>query len=217
MRDYEKIDKYYSELMNDIYPQPSAHDDHFIRAYRVIRRWIPLIHPENVLDVGCGEGFCQPMFERFRVPFYIGVSMGNDVLVAKQRGCNVTEMDFNFLDYPDNYFSLVFARHALEHSPFPIISLMEWHRVSDRWLIVVTPRPLDGTIGFIGRNHYSVVESHTQLRWWLRRAGWRVRDSYHSKDEFRYLCEKFPRISYEGWTEAPLSYEIHNEDRDDVP
>lgn len=217
-KDYGRFDGYYRELMKDIYPQPqpATHDEHFIRAYRVIRKWIPNIHPRNVLDVGCGEGFCQPIFHIFGVDNYLGISLGEDVLVARQRGCNVAEMDFNFLDLSDNYFDLVFARHALEHSPFPIITLMEWHRVSSRWLIVVLPKPLDGTVGYIGRNHYAVAGSHTQIRWWLRRAGWRVLDKFHSDNEFRYLCEKLLRISYEGWESTPLSGTVHDADKDDL-
>ena len=218
MNTYGRFERYYSELMYDIYPQPqpTIHDGHFLRAYRVIRKWIPLIKPRNVLDVGCGEGFCQCMFEKFGVKGYLGLSLGEDVQIAKENHRSVVEMDFNFLTLLENSYDLVFARHALEHSPFPIISLMEWHRVSNRWLIVVTPRPLDGTIGFIGRNHYSVVESHTQLRWWLRRAGWKIKAKFHSIDEFRYLCEKMPRIGYEGWAEAPLTIETHNADKDDL-
>lgn len=214
----EKFKRYYYELLNDIYPQPQEEeqDQHYRRAQIVIDRWTPMIKPYNVLDIGCGEGFCQEIFAKHKVMQYTGVSLGKDVDVGLHLGRNVMDMDFNFLDFPDNTFELVFARHALEHSPMPIISLMEWHRVAIRWMIVVTPRPKDKTIGFIGRNHYSVVESHTQLRWWLRRAGWIVRDKYHSDDEFRYLCEKLPRVGYEGWEEPPLSAATHNADRDDL-
>lgn len=217
-KDYEKFDRYYRELMTDIYPQPqtTTHDGHFIRAYRIIRKWIPRIQPRNVLDVGCGEGFCQCIFEEFGVKEYLGLSLGEDVVIAKKNGRTVKEMDFNFVDLPDDSFDLVFARHALEHSPFPIITLMEWHRLSYRWLILVLPKPLDGTIGYIGRNHYSVAGSHTQIRWWLRRAGWRVVDKFHSDDEFRYLCVKMSRISYEGWEGVPLSWETHQADKDDL-
>ena len=38
--------------------------------------------------------------------------------------------DYNFLEYPDNSFDLVFSRHSLEHSPFPVLTLMEWYRVA---------------------------------------------------------------------------------------
>lgn len=76
-----------------------------------------------------------------------------------------------FLPFDDNEFDLIFARHVLEHSPFPIITLMEWHRVAKKkgWMCLVAPAPHYWLSG--GRNHYSIVPLKN-LEWWLRRSGW---------------------------------------------
>jgi hypothetical protein len=37
------------------------------------------------------------------------------------------EGDFHFIDSGGEIYDLIFARHALEHSPMPILALMEWH------------------------------------------------------------------------------------------
>ena len=61
-RDFIFIDKYLDELAQDIYPQPPD-IEHTKLAKEIINNWIPEIHVKDVLDVGCGEGFCQPFFE----------------------------------------------------------------------------------------------------------------------------------------------------------
>jgi ubiquinone/menaquinone biosynthesis C-methylase UbiE len=80
-------------------------------------------------------------------------------------------MDFTFLEYPDNYVDLIFARHSLEHSPMPLITLMEWARVSQNWLGIVLPAPEWYT--YRGLNHYSVMNME-QIHNLLDVAGWNV-------------------------------------------
>ncbi len=102
---------------------------------------------------------------------YEGVALGEDVIVAQAKGRNVKRMDFSFLEYPDNHVDMIFARHALEHSPMPLITLMEWARVAKNWLGIVLPAPEH--YGVVGRNHYHVLY---QEQWCnlLNVAGWNV-------------------------------------------
>jgi hypothetical protein len=110
------------------------------------------------------------MFKVWNIP-YEGVCLGQDYIVARDLGRNVKKMDFHFLDYPDNSFDLVFARHSLEHSPMPLLALMEWERVSKYWLGLVLPAPEWYT--YKGINHYSVM-NHEQVENLLHRAGWKI-------------------------------------------
>lgn len=168
MRDYKNIDKYLDRLLGDIYPQPED-GGHTGLAEEVVKLWMErLTGIETVLDVGCGEGFCQPMFEQWNVR-YTGVALGADVTNAVNKGRNVRRMDFNFLEYDDKSFDLVFARHSLEHSPMPILSLMEWSRVAKNYLGVVLPAPEHYT--FEGLNHYSVMSIY-QFHAIAQRANW---------------------------------------------
>lgn len=154
MRDYSHIDKYLDQLAADLYPQPPD-PGHTTLAQEVINLWMSRMNQvKTVLDVGAGQGFCQPMFEKWGVE-YTGIALGPDVIPAFNAGYNVKRMDFNFIDYPDQSFDMVFSRHSLEHSPMPILSLMEWSRVSKGWLGVVLPAPEHYT--FEGQNHYSVM------------------------------------------------------------
>lgn len=154
MRDYSHIDKYLDKLAGDIYPQPPD-PGHTALAQEVIDLWCSrLPGVKSVLDVGAGQGFCQPMFEKWGMT-YEGVALGPDILPAEQAGKNVKRMDFHFLEYEDKSFDMVFSRHSLEHSPMPLLALMEWARVSVNYLGIILPAPEHYT--FEGQNHYSVM------------------------------------------------------------
>jgi len=170
MRDYTHIDYYLDSLLGDIYPQPQD-PGHTALAQEAIDLYCSrLADCHSVLDVGCGEGFCQPMFEKFGIK-YTGVTLGKDYLESVNQGRNVKKMDFSFLDFPDESFDLTFSRHSLEHSPMPILTLMEWHRVTRNWLFLVVPAPEHYT--FEGVNHYSVMNME-QIKAILPRAGWNI-------------------------------------------
>ena len=170
MRDYKHIDSYINKLYADIYPQPPD-DGHTALATKAINHWMSrMTSCHSVLDVGCGQGFCQYAFERHNI-VYEGVAIGEDVDIAQASGHNVKKMDFSFLDYPDNSFDLIFSRHSLEHSPMPLLTLMEWARVSTNWLGLVLPAPEWYT--YKGKNHYSVM-SMEQIKVMLDVAGWNL-------------------------------------------
>ncbi len=169
MRNYERFDSYVNNLVQDVYAQPED-EGHTAWAKQAVATLgsIPQ-NCENILDIGCGQGFLQPVFESMGWD-WTGVTLGEDYLVCKEKGLNVYNEDMSFLDsFEDNSFDLLFARHVLEHSPFPVITLMEWKRVCKGWLILVAPAP--DYWGTRGRNHYSIMPKE-YLNWYLHRAGW---------------------------------------------
>lgn len=188
MRDYSKIDGYLNNLLGDIYPQPQdGTDDHYIWAQEMVFGWVSLLEGcKSVLDVGCGEGFCQPFFEKLGIT-YKGIALGADVLVCKEKGYNVESMDFSFLDFPDESFDLIFSRHSLEHSPMPLLTLKEWHRVSKQWLCVIVPNP--SHFQYEGMNHYYVLHDG-QWRSLFLNSKWNVIWYQENEQEIRYMLEK---------------------------
>ena len=170
MRDYQHFDGYLDSLDQDIYSQPPD-DGHTVWAKQTIR-WLSMAIEGRgtVLDVGCGQGFCKPIFER-RGWRWQGVTRGEDFIIAHRNHLPVRDMDMTFLGFPDQSFNMIFARHVLEHSPFPLLTLMEWHRVARDMLVLVAPAPEHW--GDRGRNHYMVLKK-THIKWLLERSGWKV-------------------------------------------
>ncbi|MHA2246900.1 MAG: class I SAM-dependent methyltransferase [Candidatus Hodarchaeales archaeon] len=210
MRDYSYLDEYYSELLADIYPQPPD-KWHLDEMNKAILQWIAPIKLSTVFDVGCGEAEAQEFFESEGM-HYLGCAQGQDVRIGADCGRKIIGADFNFLiDMDDNRWDLVFSRHSLEHSPMPLLTLMEWHRISSKWLCLIIPNPEHFTR--VGRNHYSVMDA-TQTAWLLRRAGWKIRKLRITQKEFWFLCSKEKRVGYEGWAEAPTSHVLYEFERD---
>lgn len=218
----ERLLQRIEDLHGDIYAQPedSGHTAWGTSAILNLLPYAPGFR--TVLDVGCGEGMFAPVFAKAGKT-WSGVTLGPDFQTCFDAGLLVYSADMSDLPFPDRSYGLVFARHVLEHSPFPILTLMEWHRVAKRYLMLVAPAP--AYWGWIGRNHYSICQEE-QLVWWLARAGWAVKERQYLRStdeqflthwraafgkagdaapkegpedmivEYRFLCEKTaPRIA----------------------
>jgi len=166
VRDYSRFDDYLNRLSADIYSQPedSGHTDWCKDAIELLPSNV-----NSVLDVGCGTGFAQDLL---KVQSYTGITASeNDRKVAREKKRNVRLGDMTYLTFNNESFDLIFARHVLEHSPFPILTLMEWYRVSRKYLLLVAPAPEYWNVH--GRNHLSVAYKN-QLWWYLTVAGWNI-------------------------------------------
>lgn len=156
-----QIDKHINKLQEQIYEQPKdeGHTEWARDAIHSVLHSFGQNKPESVLDVGCGSGFCKEFFEGFGVS-WVGQDYfkdGNDMAV---------------LPYEDESFDMIFARHVLEHSPMPLIALMEWYRISKKYAFIILPAPEYWQV--FGKNHYYVLP---KAQWWnlFDVAGWKIK------------------------------------------
>lgn len=186
-RNYKHINIYLDALLDDVYPQPPD-EGHTSMAMAVINNWIlPNSLGQSVLDVGCGDtAFLRSAFELAGME-YTGIAI-------KPQDPQILHMDFSFLDFEDSKFDFIFARHSLEHSPMPLLTLMEWHRVAKSFLCLILPNP--DHYGWGGLNHYSVM-NYKQAQFLLGRAGWNIIwEDGSEPTEIRLMCEKAKDIIY---------------------
>lgn len=187
-KDFGNLEIYLNKLVGDIYEQPPD-GGHTGMALECFDSWIPrLADVKSVLDIGCGQtAFMEEHFTKLGI-FYTGITLGSEAIAAMKTGKNVLNMDMNFLDFDDNSFDLIWARHTAEHSPMPLLTLMEWNRVSKAFLCLVVPNP--DHYGRTGRNHYSVLYND-QWKFLMERAGFHVIwEDYENKTEYRFMAEK---------------------------
>lgn len=194
MRDYTRIDKYLDQLIKDIYPQPQD-PGHTAWAEESINYFLTYAEDvKYVLDVGCGEAFCQEMFEK-RGMSYMGICLGEDFKVAASKERTVAHRDFSFTGFEDNSFDFIYSRHSLEHSPFPLLTLMEWHRITEKYLALVVPSHVFWE--YKGQNHYFVLND-LQWRNLFEKVGFEC-NYYYSKTQNMTTDPDREPVQIEHW------------------
>ncbi len=156
-----KIEKLLEKVAADIYPEPATelHTTITLRMMDMFFAKSGLAAGSTLLDVGCGSG---PALAEFKKRGYaaIGIALGHrDLDVCRQQGFDARFMDQSFLDFEDGVFDGVWARHCLEHSVIPYLTLLEFHRVlrPGGALYVEVPAPDTACAHQTNRNHYSVL------------------------------------------------------------
>lgn len=153
--DWNKVKLNYEKLMSEVYPQPDEQGRIDLFREALIWSGLGVKYPcKKVIDIGCGEGYAQELINYFGMD-YLGIAWGNDVEVAQSKDRNVFQMDMNSLDFQDKQFDGFIMSHSWEHSPMPLIMLMEAQRVTKSYGLIILPHP--DWYKFRGQNHFSVM------------------------------------------------------------
>lgn len=170
---YARLDRFLAGLQGDVYPVPNTplHDGISRLMFARVLGTFPLPPGARALDVGCGQGTALALFRDAGLAA-TGIALGEDVAVCRRRGFDVRDMDFSFLDFDDAAFDLVWCRHVLEHSLFPLFTLAELFRVlrPGGVLYLEMPAPETACRHETNPNHYSVLGKRMWLEL-IRRAG----------------------------------------------
>jgi SAM-dependent methyltransferase len=112
-----------------------------------------------ILDVGCGQGYACVKFRSLGFENLTAITLSpEDVQATCERGFACYQMDMSFLKFDDNAFDVLWVRHALEHSPFPYLTLLEFNRVLNKDGLVYLEMPMPDTPRQLEfwPNHYSL-------------------------------------------------------------
>lgn len=177
---YDKLDDFIRERIRaDIYPEPP--DQGHVRViYEVLeqinRKWG--LRGKHVLDVGCGAGVALEKLGEYGAVAK-GLTFGDDFVACKRKGLDVLEMDMSFLEFPDESFDLVWARHSLEHSLFPYFTLHVLFSVlrPGGLLYAELPAPDTSANHQLNPNHYSCLTRSSWLSL-FKRVGFDIADSF---------------------------------------
>lgn len=181
--------KFYNEYLytNHVYDEGDS-NFHKELTERVVKEYIDVLQlPKDsvILDLGCGPGY---FLDEMSVRGYnnlTGVTLSTgDIQLCKSKGHNIKQYDLSFLPQSDGYYDesvdFIFLRHALEHSPYPIFSLMEYNRVLKQGgkIYIEVPAPYCARQHELNMNHYSIL-TDMMLSALLVRTGFNI-DSFNS-------------------------------------
>jgi SAM-dependent methyltransferase len=150
---------------------------------QMVKNYIdPLNLPKDakILDLGCGPGYFMDEMKERGYTDVLGVTLSpGDIKICESKGHKTAGYDLSFLPVKDGYIDesvdFIFLRHALEHSPYPIISLMEYNRVLKQGgkLYLEVPAPDCQRRHEFNLNHYSILGA-SQLAALLQRTGFAI-------------------------------------------
>jgi len=149
----------------------------------VVKSYVdPLNLPKDalILDLGCGPGYFLDEMKAREYTNLVGVTLSpNDVSLCESKGHTIKKYDLSFLPQEQGYYDesvdFIFLRHALEHSPYPIFTLMEYNRVlkQNSKIYIEVPAPDCDRKHEFNLNHYSIFGA-AQLSALLDRAGFNI-------------------------------------------
>jgi len=149
----------------------------------VVKQYIdPLNLPKDskILDLGCGPGYFLDEMKKREYTDVTGVTLSpGDIKVCEDKGHTIKKYDLSFLPQSEGYYDesvdFLFLRHALEHSPYPIFSLMEYNRVLKQFgkIYIEVPQPGCERNHESNLNHYSIL-GENQLAALLVRTGFNI-------------------------------------------
>lgn len=142
----------------------------------------PLNIPKDavILDMGCGPGYFLDAMKKRQYTNLTGITLSpGDIKLCEDKGHIIKKYDLSFLPQKDGYYDesvdFIFSRHALEHSPYPIFTLMEYSRVLKQGakMYIEVPAPDCERKHEWNLNHYSIL-GHNQLAALLNRTGFGI-------------------------------------------
>jgi 2-polyprenyl-3-methyl-5-hydroxy-6-metoxy-1,4-benzoquinol methylase len=159
---YRRLDAFIQErIEKDIYPEiPMEPHPSITRDMINKLQELKPLEGMRILDVGCGQGLALEIFKNKQAN-PIGITFGEDYKVCKSKGFEVYEMDQSFLDFEAKSFDVIWCRHAIEHSLFPLFTLDGFMHVlkDDGLLYIEVPAPNTSAHHENNPNHYSCFTS----------------------------------------------------------
>lgn len=142
----------------------------------------PLNLPKDsvILDVGCGVGYFLDLVKARGYINVTGVTLSeSNATQCRMKGHHVKEYDPTFIPQADGWYDetvdFIFCRHSLQHSPYPIFTLIEYNRLlkNKGKMFIEVPAPDCDRRHEYNPNHYSILGPR-QLDALLQRTGFKM-------------------------------------------
>jgi len=128
------------------------------------------VHPQAILDVGCGEGFTLQRLKGEGIGKKLeGIDYSKDAIaLGKKTHPNIVikHGDIYALPYKDNSFDLIICSEVMEHLQDPKKALTELARVTKKYCILSVPNEPIFMLGGIVRGTFPKTIGH--INFWTR-------------------------------------------------
>lgn len=153
----------------------------------------------RIVDIACKQGYFLDITQGLGYDNTVGITLRPDYRdLAQSRGHIIESWDYNFLPqhqgFEDETVDYVWACHALEHSPYPLFTLIEMNRIMrcGAHIFIQTPQP-NQSAWENDTNVYSVLGKN-QLEQLLNRTGFVIEKFTQAEDSwgavYRILAKK---------------------------
>lgn len=181
--DSVKLKFYYEYLVSQHIYDEGDSNFHKELTTQVVSTYVDplnLAKDAKIVDLGCGPGYFLDEMKSRGYSNVTGITLSSgDIKICEDKGHTIKLYDLSFLPQKDGYtdesVDFIFLRHALEHSPFPILSLIEYNRVLKQGsqIYIEVPAPNCDRKHEWNLNHYSIL-GEQQLSALLDRTGFDV-------------------------------------------
>lgn len=171
--------KFYNEWLynSHIYDELDS-QMHKVLTEEVVKKYIdPLNLPKDtrIIDVGAGPGYFLDEMKSRGYTNLTGTGLSlQDIKICEDKGHTIKKYDMSFFPqsegYHDESVDFLFCRHSLEHSPYPIITLMEYNRILKQFgkIYIEVPAPDCDRKHEFNLNHYSILGQNQWIALFLR-------------------------------------------------
>jgi ubiquinone/menaquinone biosynthesis C-methylase UbiE len=181
LHDPARLERYLRIVAAQVYAEGDSAMHRQITEQVVREHVEPLGLPKDaaIYDLGCGPGYFLDCMESRGYTNVTGITLSEEDLAAcRGRGHRVAKGDISWLDAADASAEFLFVRHAIEHSPFPFLTLLEFNRVlrPGGRVYLEVPAPGCARVHERNPNHYSVL-GFTMWFALIERAGFQMENA----------------------------------------
>jgi len=162
--DYKKFKAFEKRALDTVYSEAVGgfHDD---IIPEISQRFVPEFNLDpkcKILDIGCGPGVFIKSAAALGYNNVTGVTLSTeDVGACVSQGFDAIHASMTDLPLEDATVDFIWCRHALEHSPYPLFTLFEFHRVlrPGGQMFIEVPAPGNERVNMheFNPNHYSIL------------------------------------------------------------
>jgi SAM-dependent methyltransferase len=171
---YEKFVKYLTLAQRTIEHEPESPNFHNVLIDQFSDSFFnPLDIPKDarILDIGCGSGYWMAKARDMGYTDVTGITLNDqDIAACDAKGLKTLKNDISFIDLSDASVDFIWCRQTIEHSPFPLFTLMEFNRLlkKDALMYIEVPAPDTDRKHEENANHFSIMGEKMWINLFMR-------------------------------------------------